>query len=117
MGKVIELEGLGKILTERQTSPIVLNMFKTIGEVVLSALNGVGTQCGRRTSVTTTTLSCGGRGCSRQDRFENVIHISVSVQYLEQESLTAIARLSSSYHDLNSLPARLSAVISRPQPS
>ena len=43
---VIELEGLGKILTERQASPIVLDMFKTISEVVLSALNGVGTQCG-----------------------------------------------------------------------
>ena len=82
MGNVIELEGLGKILTKRQISPIVLNMFKTIGEVVLSALNGVGTQCGRRTSVTTTTLSCGGRGCSRQDRFENVIHVSLSVVIL-----------------------------------
>ena len=30
MGYVIKLEGLGKILTERQTSPIVLNMFKTV---------------------------------------------------------------------------------------
>ena len=67
--------------------------------------------------MTTTTLSCGGRGCSREDRFENVIHVSVSGLYLEQESPMAIARVSSSYHDLNTLPARLSAVMSRPQPS
>ena len=77
----------------------------------------VGTQCGRRTSVATTNLSCGGRGCSRQNRFENVKHVSVSGLYLEQESPTAIARVSSSNHDLNTLPARLSAVISRRQPS
>ena len=52
----------GYVVRIRYTSPIVWDMFKTIGEVVLSALNGVGTQCsGRRTSVTTTTLSCGGR--------------------------------------------------------
>ena len=114
VGNVIELEGIGKILTERQTSPIVLSMFKTIGEVVLSALNGVGTQCGRGTSVRTTTLWCGGRGCSRQDRFESVIHVLVSGLYLDQESPTTIARVSSSYHDLNTLPTRLSAVMSRP---
>ena len=70
MENAIELEGLGKILANRHTSPIVLDMFKTIGEVVFSALNGVGTQCGR--------VSCGGRGCSRQDRFGNVIHVLVS---------------------------------------
>ena len=117
VGNVIELERIGKIPTEWQTSPSVLNMFKTIGEVVLAALNGVGTQFGRGMSVTTTTLSCGGRGCSQLDRFENVIHVSVSGLYVEQESPTAIARVSSSYHDLNTLPARLSVLMSRPQPS
>ena len=82
VGNVIELEGLGKIPTERQTWPIVLDMFKTIGKVMMSALNGVGTQCGRGISVTTTTLSCGGRVCSRQDQFENLTHVSVSPSYL-----------------------------------
>ena len=35
-------------------------------------------QCGRRTSLTTTTLLCGRRGSSEQDRFENGIRESHS---------------------------------------